>query len=166
MQADGNDRDDDWVRLVSPDGYSFLIRRKAAVGSGTLKNMLNTASNFTEAKTGICPMNERAPVTEKLCEYLVYKNLYESSPTTREIPDFTERVMPEIALELYCLCPFFRRTADLSACIASWQQIITKLDPTPCFCIPHVSYADPNGQCPHHRSECNTALRPIHVGTS
>lgn len=32
---------DAWVKLVSSDGYSFLIKRSVAMMSGTLKNMLN-----------------------------------------------------------------------------------------------------------------------------
>lgn len=37
---------------------------------------------------------------EKLCEYLTYKNLYEKAPPKDDIPDFMERLAPEIALEL------------------------------------------------------------------
>lgn len=32
---------DGWVKLVSSDGYAFLIKRSVATMSGTLKNMLN-----------------------------------------------------------------------------------------------------------------------------
>lgn len=32
---------DTWVKLVSSDGYAFLIKRSVAMMSGTLKNMLN-----------------------------------------------------------------------------------------------------------------------------
>lgn len=35
---------EDWVRLVSADGYSYLVKRKSAVMSGTLRNMLGDES--------------------------------------------------------------------------------------------------------------------------
>ena len=42
----------------------------------------------------------RAAVTEKFVEYLAFKATYEKAPPNEELPDFTERVVPEIALEL------------------------------------------------------------------
>ena len=38
---------------------------------------------------------------EKLLEYLVYKTTYENAPPREDIPDFYERIVPEVALELY-----------------------------------------------------------------
>lgn len=46
----------------------------------------------------------RAIVVEKLCEYLQYKRTYESIPAKEDIPDFSERIPPEIVLEL-CVLP-------------------------------------------------------------
>jgi hypothetical protein len=43
----------------------------------------------------------RAAVTEKFVEYLAYKATYENAPPNEDIPDFLERIDPEIALELY-----------------------------------------------------------------
>ena len=45
----------------------------------------------------------RAAVTEKFVEFLAYKTTYENAQSTEEIPDFSERIAPEIALEL-CVC--------------------------------------------------------------
>lgn len=42
--ANASHRDDDWVKLVSSDGYSFLVKRGVATVSGTLKTMLSTDS--------------------------------------------------------------------------------------------------------------------------
>jgi transcription elongation factor B subunit 1 len=36
--------DDDWVRLTSTDGFSFMVKRKVATASGTLKSMLSAES--------------------------------------------------------------------------------------------------------------------------
>ena len=43
-------------------------------------------------------------MVEKLCEYLQYKSTYENVSAKEDIPDFTERVPPEIVLELYVNC--------------------------------------------------------------
>ncbi|KAF8548117.1 hypothetical protein OG21DRAFT_1423641 [Imleria badia] len=96
---------DGWVKLVSSDGYSFLIKRSVAMMSGTLKNMLNFDSSFKEALANTCPISERAPVVEKVCEYMSFKAHYEGLGSKEDIPinEFTERIPPEIALELYVL---------------------------------------------------------------
>ncbi|OBZ77551.1 Transcription elongation factor B polypeptide 1 [Grifola frondosa] len=106
MQVD-SDSKNEWVRLTSNDGYTFLVRRKVANGSGTLKNMLSSESNFAEAVSNTCPMEDRSAVVEKLCEYLVYKNIYSGGPAKEEIPDFTERLSPEIALELLMAADYY-----------------------------------------------------------
>jgi transcription elongation factor B subunit 1 len=43
----------------------------------------------------------RPVVTEKVLEYLVHKAQYEKAGPKEEIPDFTERIVPELALEMY-----------------------------------------------------------------
>ncbi|KAH9914428.1 POZ domain-containing protein [Fomitopsis serialis] len=98
--------DKDWVKLVSTDGYTFLIPRKVAMNSGTLKNMLSEESNFAEAATNTCMIEERGIIVEKLCEYLSYKTLYQDSPP-KEIPDFQERLQPEIALDLLMAADYY-----------------------------------------------------------
>ncbi|GAA5917483.1 hypothetical protein JCM8208_004451 [Rhodotorula glutinis] len=87
----------DWVTLVSADGHRFILPRSAALGSDFLSNTLS--ADFLESATGVVRLPEmRAEVVEKVCEYLVYKERYKA--TKGEIPDFKERVKPEIALEL------------------------------------------------------------------
>ncbi|KAF7789245.1 hypothetical protein EIP86_000186 [Pleurotus ostreatoroseus] len=122
---------EDWIRLVSDDGYSYLVKRKVAMASGTLRNMLGVESeydlwyvkgtlshstfgaigSFAESAFNTCPVNARAIVTEKLCEYMQYKQTYENAPAKEDIPDFQERIPPEVALELYVL---FVHLDDLS----------------------------------------------------
>ncbi|THH01604.1 hypothetical protein EW026_g1103 [Hermanssonia centrifuga] len=91
---------EDWIRLVSDDGHSFLIKRKVAMGSGTLRNMLSVDSSFSESASNTCPVHERAIVVEKMCEYLQFKYTYESASPKENVPDFNERIPPELALEL------------------------------------------------------------------
>ncbi|KIM55363.1 hypothetical protein SCLCIDRAFT_305371 [Scleroderma citrinum Foug A] len=96
------DKDSDWVKLVSSDGYSFLVKRNVATVSGTLKTMLSTDSTFREALANTCSISERAVLVEKICEYMSFKAQYEAGGPKEEVPlnEFTERIPPEIALEL------------------------------------------------------------------
>lgn len=96
------DKDGDWVKLVSSDGYSFLVKRNVATISGTLKTMLSTDSTFREALANTCSISERAVLVEKICEYMSFKAQYEAAGPKEEVPlnEFTERIPPEIALEL------------------------------------------------------------------
>lgn len=47
----------------------------------------------------------RGAVVEKVLEYLTYKKIYENAAAREDIPDFKERVLPEVALELYVELP-------------------------------------------------------------
>ncbi|KAI0764653.1 POZ domain-containing protein, partial [Fomes fomentarius] len=106
-QTEGADKLNEWVRLTSNDGHDYLVRKKVAMGSGTLRDMLNSDSSFTEALSNTCQMNERAIIVEKLSEYLIYKSLYEGAKKHEEIPDFQERVYPEISLELLVAADYY-----------------------------------------------------------
>ncbi|KAF9220355.1 hypothetical protein BS17DRAFT_714970 [Gyrodon lividus] len=96
------EKNDGWVKLVSSDGYSFLVKRSVAMMSGTLKNMLSADSNFLEALANTCSISERAPVVEKVCEFMSFRAYYEGLGAKEEVPinEFTERIPPEVALEL------------------------------------------------------------------
>jgi hypothetical protein len=37
------DNTNDWVRVTSDDGYSFVVRRRVANASETMRDMLDTA---------------------------------------------------------------------------------------------------------------------------
>ena len=39
----------DYVKLISSDGFEFIVDRKCAMASGTIKNMLSSPGQFTEA---------------------------------------------------------------------------------------------------------------------
>jgi transcription elongation factor B subunit 1 len=45
-------------------------------------------------------ISSSAAVVETLLEYLTYKSIWEKSSGKEEIPDFMERIAPEVALEL------------------------------------------------------------------
>lgn len=117
-------------------GHRFILPRTAALGSEFVKNTLS--ADFLEAQTGVIHLPEqRAEIVEKVAEYLMYKERWRE--TKGEIPDFKERVPPEIALEL-CACRSFSRAvavhADRTAITGSWQATTWSAEPveTPC-CI-------------------------------
>ncbi|KAJ6551755.1 BTB/POZ protein [Mycena capillaripes] len=94
--------DDDWVRVTSDDGYSFLVRRKVAMASETMRDMLDTAGNYAEAIARTCPVQQRGVIVEKLLEYMSFKSYYENVGPKDEVPihEFMDRIPPEIVLEL------------------------------------------------------------------
>ncbi|KAK7689528.1 hypothetical protein QCA50_007320 [Cerrena zonata] len=98
---------DDWVRLISADGYKYFVKRKIVLVSPTLRSMLDASSNFAEAASNTCRVNERGAVLEKLLEYLSFKFLYENASLNEDIPDFQERIAPEIALELLTAADYY-----------------------------------------------------------
>ncbi|KAI0056354.1 POZ domain-containing protein [Artomyces pyxidatus] len=102
----GKSDSEDWVRVKSADGFSFLVKRKVAVRSGTLKNMLDEHHSFAEAAQKTCNIEERSLVIEKLLEYISWKATYEHAPAKEEIPDFLERIPPEVVLELLSAADF------------------------------------------------------------
>ncbi|KAG2074441.1 POZ domain-containing protein [Suillus decipiens] len=116
MNDAGAEKRDDWVKITSSDGYSFLVKRSVAAISGTLKNMLSEDSSFREAIANTCPISERAAVVEKVCEYMSFKAYYEG-PGSKEgvdVNEFTERIPPEVALELLLAADYLEGVLDSS----------------------------------------------------
>ncbi|KIJ49149.1 hypothetical protein M422DRAFT_225771 [Sphaerobolus stellatus SS14] len=95
--------DSQWVRIRSTGGFDFLITRKAARCSGFLREMLD--SQFAEAMSNTVSLELRPVVAEKILEYLVFKAQYEKASAREDIPDFGERIVPELALET-CVSSF------------------------------------------------------------
>ncbi|KAI8928811.1 BTB/POZ protein [Entophlyctis helioformis] len=91
------------VKLVSADGFEFVIDRKCAMASGTIKNMLSSPGQFTESlQNEIVFRDIKAIILEKVCKYLYYKVRYTN--VVQEIPEFM--IEPEIALELLMASDF------------------------------------------------------------
>ncbi|KAF9465470.1 BTB/POZ protein [Collybia nuda] len=96
------DRDNEWVRVTSTDGFSYMVKRKIANISGTMRNMLDTESNYSEAITRTCPVAQRGIIVEKMLEYMMFRAHYENVGPREEVPvnEIMERLTPEIVLEL------------------------------------------------------------------
>mmetsp|Transcript_23493 Transcript_23493/g.58814 ORF Transcript_23493/g.58814 Transcript_23493/m.58814 type:complete len:104 (-) Transcript_23493:9-320(-) len=91
------------VRLVSSDGHEFVVEKKIAMVSGTIKSMLSGPGHFTETQLGVINFKEiSTPILEKVIQYFHYKMKHSNS--TQEIPDFP--IEPEIALELLMAANF------------------------------------------------------------
>ncbi|CAJ0877538.1 14463_t:CDS:2, partial [Entrophospora sp. SA101] len=86
------------VKLISSDGFEFLIEKDAAFVSPTMKNMLS--GQFIEAQQNTIHFPEiKAVVLEKVCQYLYYKLRFQNSERDiRDIPPFD--IDPYMALEL------------------------------------------------------------------
>ncbi|KAK9826305.1 hypothetical protein WJX74_007168 [Apatococcus lobatus] len=86
------------VKLVSAEGFEFIVDYKAACVSNTIKNMLSSQGSFTETELGEVKFPEiSTPILEIVCQYFYYKLRYQHA-TSKTIPDF--KVPPESALEL------------------------------------------------------------------
>lgn len=56
MQSDKDVNDpEDWVRVESNDGYSFLVKRKVANVSGTMRNALESSGSGMSLPKAIYP---------------------------------------------------------------------------------------------------------------
>jgi len=89
-----------WVLIKTDDGFSFAVERKVALASPTLANSLSEESNFSEAASNSCHIPARGAVGQKVVEYLAHKAQFQNAQAGEDIPDFLDRIPPEIALEL------------------------------------------------------------------
>ncbi|PGH36235.1 transcription elongation factor B, polypeptide 1 [[Emmonsia] crescens] len=86
----------EFVTLASNDGFEFIIPRTAACVSGTIRRMLDPASNFSEAVTGRCVFEDmNGVVLEKVCEYFLYSH---RNKDQNNVPDMEFPL--ELCLEL------------------------------------------------------------------
>ncbi|KAI7864626.1 BTB/POZ protein [Spinellus fusiger] len=93
----------DYVKLISSDGFEFIIHREAAMRSGTIKNMLVGPVQFRESVDNEIPFRDiKAVILDIVCRYLYYKWQYEGS--VNEIPEF--KIDPEVVLETLMTADF------------------------------------------------------------
>ena len=91
------------VKLISAEGWVFVLDRKVAMVSNTIKNMLSSQGSFTETELGEINFPDiPTPVLEKVCQYFHYKTRYTNSTTF--IPEF--KIEPDLALDLLMAANF------------------------------------------------------------
>ncbi|KAJ2355016.1 elongin C, partial [Coemansia sp. RSA 2618] len=84
------------VKLISGDGFSFIIDKVVDEQSPTLKNMLDTSRGgisgdvmFTEALSNQIQLPEiRGSTLEKVCQYLFYKYQFVDEGASDRVPEF------------------------------------------------------------------------------
>mmetsp|Transcript_22082 Transcript_22082/g.72728 ORF Transcript_22082/g.72728 Transcript_22082/m.72728 type:complete len:101 (-) Transcript_22082:41-343(-) len=92
----------DYVTLISAEGFEFVIERRCALMSGTIKAMLSGPATFMESQENTVTFPEiSTPILEKVVEYFYYKVRYAQSS---DIPEF--KIEPENALELLMAANF------------------------------------------------------------
>eukprot|EP00793_Prasinoderma_coloniale_P000435 PRCOL_00005420-RA len=91
------------VKLISAEGFEFVVDRRAAMVSNAIKNMLSSDGLFQENQLGEIRFPEiSTPILEKVCQYMYYKLRWTGS--SEPTPEF--KVDPEEALEL-CMAADF-----------------------------------------------------------
>mmetsp|Transcript_24582 Transcript_24582/g.49826 ORF Transcript_24582/g.49826 Transcript_24582/m.49826 type:complete len:101 (-) Transcript_24582:412-714(-) len=94
--------ENDYVTLISAEGFEFVIERRCALMSGTIKAMLTGPAHFSESKENTVTFPEISTrILEKVVEYFHYKVRWSHSS---EVPEF--KIEPEIALELLMAANF------------------------------------------------------------
>ncbi|KAI3653814.1 hypothetical protein MP228_001761 [Amoeboaphelidium protococcarum] len=98
--ADSNDRTVDNKRVVilkSNDGQLFELERDVAMGSGTLRGMLESSQDDSnESSEPVLLPSLNGAILAKVIDYLRYKAQYSNSKS--QIPEFD--IDPAIALDL------------------------------------------------------------------
>ncbi|XP_078153814.1 BTB/POZ domain-containing protein [Carex rostrata] len=94
-------RNEETVKLISADGFEFVIDKRAAMVSNTLRNMLTSPGSFAETQHGEVRFPEiNGAVLEKICQYFYWSLQYSSGKET----EF--HIEPEITLELMMAANF------------------------------------------------------------
>ncbi|TIA96457.1 hypothetical protein E3P94_03328 [Wallemia ichthyophaga] len=92
------DAEEDYVRIKMNEGvYPLKFSNCGPLGQ---EKGLCRLSDFIESQRWSMEGGNCGVVLEKVCEYLLFKQRYESVDNKETVPDFQERIPPEIALEL------------------------------------------------------------------
>lgn len=96
----------EWVKLVSTDGYEFILPRAAALGSSTLKDMLDMDIGLSEALSNTVNLEYRAAVLQVVVEYLMFRHQVMNAGPKDDVPEFLERIPAELSLEVLMASDF------------------------------------------------------------
>uniref|UniRef100_A0A7N0UMB8 Elongin-C n=1 Tax=Kalanchoe fedtschenkoi TaxID=63787 RepID=A0A7N0UMB8_KALFE len=83
------------VKLISAEGFEFVIDKKAAMVSQTIRNMLTSPGSFAETQHREVTFPEiSTTILEKVCQYFYWSLQFASGKET----EF--HIEPELTLEL------------------------------------------------------------------
>ncbi|CAG8524409.1 5969_t:CDS:2 [Paraglomus occultum] len=95
----------EYVKLVSADGFTFIVEKNAAIISQTLKNMLSNPAQLIESEQNEIYFRAiKAKILEHVCRYMYYNVRYKDAST--ETPEFA--LEPELAYEVFMAADFLR----------------------------------------------------------
>ncbi|KAJ6904971.1 hypothetical protein NC652_022878 [Populus alba x Populus x berolinensis] len=70
-------RKEDTVKLISAEGFEFVIHKEAAMVSQTIRNMLTSPGGFAETEHGEVTFPEiSTTILEKICQYFYWSLQY------------------------------------------------------------------------------------------
>merc|ERR1712099_145455 len=84
-----------FIKILSSDGHEFLLSRKAAEQSGTIRSMLSSGKFMESGKGRIVFKEIEGKILEKVIQYFYYKTKHANSTTP---PEF--KIEPNLALDL------------------------------------------------------------------
>ncbi|XP_071723060.1 uncharacterized protein [Rutidosis leptorrhynchoides] len=86
---------EDTVKLISAEGFEFVVDKEAAMVSHTIRNMLTSPGGFAESQLGEVTFPEiSTTILEKICQYFYWSLQYSRGKET----EF--HIEPELTLEL------------------------------------------------------------------
>ncbi|KAI4322107.1 hypothetical protein L6164_021827 [Bauhinia variegata] len=86
---------EDTVKLISAEGFEFVVDKEAAMVSQTIHNMLTSPGSFAETQHGEVTFPEiSTTILEKICQYFYWHLQFASGKETEFI------IEPELTLEL------------------------------------------------------------------
>ncbi|KAG5104312.1 hypothetical protein JHK82_041282 [Glycine max] len=86
---------EDTVKLISSEGFEFVVDKEAAIVSQTIHNMLTSPGSFAERQHGEVTFPEiSTTILEKICQYFYWHLQFASGKET----EFS--IEPELTLEL------------------------------------------------------------------
>ncbi|KAK2993145.1 hypothetical protein RJ640_015332 [Escallonia rubra] len=93
-------RKEDTVKLISAEGFEFVVDKKAAMVSQTIRNMLTSPGSFAETEHGEVTFPEiTTTILEKICQYF-YWSLQYASILYDSGKESEFHIEPELTLEL------------------------------------------------------------------
>ncbi|KAH7672840.1 S-phase kinase-associated protein 1-like protein [Dioscorea alata] len=92
---EGTTKKAEMVKLISAEGFEFVIDKQAAMVSQTIRNMLTSPGGFSETQQGQVTFPEISThILEKICQYFYWSLQFASGKET----EF--HIEPEITLDL------------------------------------------------------------------